>query len=72
MAHEECIGVRRTIKSTFPDSWLRKTAREVGFVQRERKIKATTFFWTLVLGFSAGAERSIAAFRRAYEPPVSG
>jgi len=49
MAHKECIGVRRAIKSTFSDSWLRKTAREVGFVQRERKIKAVPFFWTLVL-----------------------
>ena len=53
MAHEQCIGVRRALKSAFPDSWLRKTAREVGFVKRERKIKATTFFWTLVCGSRA-------------------
>ncbi len=67
MAHEKCIGLRRTIKSAFPDSWLQKTARQVGFVRRQRTINPATFFWTLVLGFSAGAERTISSFRRAYE-----
>jgi len=67
MAHEECIGLRRTIKSVFPDDWIRKTARQTGYVKRQRKIDPVAFFWTLVLGSSAGPERTVSTFRRIYE-----
>ena len=67
MARGESIGLRSTIKSLLPDRWIEKTAREVGFVQRQRKIHPVQFFWTLVLGFGAGTERSVSAFRRVFE-----
>jgi IS4 transposase len=46
---------------------VREAARESGAVQRERKIEITAFVWTLVLGFAAGTERTLAGLRRAFE-----
>jgi IS4 transposase len=36
-------------------------------VRRRRKIDAVALFWAVVLGFSAGGQRSLAGMRRAYE-----
>jgi len=38
-----------------------------GLVKRRRKIEPMALFWTVVLGFAAGKERSLTALRRAYE-----
>lgn len=67
MAHEESISLRSAIKSLFPDAWIDETARKEGFVRRQRKINAVPLFWTLVLGFEAGAERSVSALRRVFQ-----
>ena len=40
-----------TIVEMFPDDFLRDTARETGFVKRERKIDPVILFWVLTLGF---------------------
>ena len=66
MANDKSIELRATLKSLFPDSWLRETACDTGFVKRERKICAVSFFWTLVLGFGVDSLRTISALRRAY------
>ena len=67
MAHGESIGLRKIIKNAFPDTWIVEKAREVGFLRRQRKIHPVPFFWTLVLGFGTGAERSVSALRRVFE-----
>ncbi|MBI3447860.1 MAG: IS4 family transposase [Acidobacteria bacterium] len=36
-------------------------------MKRRRKIEPMALFWTIVLGFAAGKERSLTALRRAYE-----
>jgi hypothetical protein len=36
-------------------------------VLRDRKVKALALFWTLVLGFGAGGERTLAGLRRHFE-----
>lgn len=55
------------LKGVLDRKWLQDTAREVGAVQRARKVDIVAFVWTLALGFGAGRERTIAAFRRAFE-----
>jgi len=45
---------------------LERTALEEGFIVRSRKVDAVAFFWTLVLGFGAGSERTLASLRRCY------
>jgi putative transposase len=51
----------------FPEDWLREKARELGVVERHRKIDPVVLFWTLALGFGIGTQRSLASLRRAYE-----
>ncbi len=71
MATRKCIELRSCLKSLFPDKLIRDESRASGFVLRERKIRAVPFFWTLVLGFGVGSERTISALRRAYERSTS-
>lgn len=66
MAHKQSIAIRRVLSSVISKSRLACTAREEGFVVRSRKIDAVAFFWTLVLGFGAGSEKSLASLRRCY------
>jgi IS4 transposase len=42
-------------------------AEEAGLTRRLRKVRVHTLFWTLVLGFGSGRERTIAGLRRAFE-----
>ena len=46
---------------------LDRLADEAQLAQRKRKIQPYARFWTLVLGFGAGRERTIAGLRRAFE-----
>lgn len=66
MAHSKSIEVRRVLSSVISPSQLERTAREEGFIQRARKVDPVAFFWTLVLGFGAGSEKSLASLRRCY------
>lgn len=66
MAHDQPIAVRRVLSSLISPTRLRATAQEEGFVRRSRKIDPVAFFWTLVLGFGAGADKSLASLRRCY------
>lgn len=67
MAQDKSIEVRRVLSSVISPSQLEQTAREEEFIQRARKIDPVAFFWTLVLGFGMGAEKSFASLRRCYE-----
>jgi len=59
--------IEEELNNLFPPEWLRKTARETGFVKRERKIDPALMFWALVLGFSVQLQRTLASLRRTYE-----
>ncbi len=59
--------VERALCALYPPEWLRKAAKQTGFVKRERKIDPALFFWVLVLGFGVRLQRSFASLRRGYE-----
>lgn len=67
MARRQSIGIRHHLTSLIPTRRLNGLARQVGVVQRERKVKPLALFWTIVLAFGAGGERTLAGLRRAYE-----
>lgn len=60
------IPIAETLRKCFPAALLNEWACETGVVQRRRKVNAVTLFWTVVLGFAAGRERTLAGLRRAY------
>ncbi len=57
----------KILNKMYSPEWLRKTAADVGYVKRQRKVDPAIMFWILVLGFGVGVQRSIATLRRAYE-----
>jgi len=63
----QCTQILSELRSLFPKKWLEEAAREAGWVRRMRKVSPTAMFWTLVLGFNGGAQRTLASLRRAYE-----
>ena len=67
MARTSSIPVRKVLRKMFPALRLRALARERGAVVRERKVDIVALFWTVVLGFAVGEERTLAGLRRAYE-----
>lgn len=67
MAANHCNEFRRTLKSLFPDQFLKDLAGETGFVKRQRKISPVSFFWALVLGFGLERVRTISSLRKAFE-----
>jgi len=67
MARGKSIGIRKVLARILPRRELRRLADEAGLTRRRRKIQVHALFWTLVLGFGAGRERTIAGLRRAYE-----
>ena len=42
--------IENVLNKMFSPEWLRETATNVGFIQRNRKIDPVTFFWVVVLG----------------------
>lgn len=67
VARVKCIGIRETLTSLLPEADLDRLARESGAVRRRRKVDASAMFWSVVLGFGAGKERTLAGLRRTYE-----
>jgi putative transposase len=51
----------------FPEDFIRSTATEAGFIQRERKIDPVILFWVIVLGFGVNFLRTIRGLKRKYE-----
>ena len=51
----------------FPEDFIRNTASETGFIQRERKIDPVILFWVIVLGFGVNFLRTIRGLKRRYE-----
>ncbi len=67
MARRQCIGIRRELTSLIPTRRLNFLAQLSGLVRRRRKVNAMALFWTVVLGFNGGRDRSLAGMRRAYQ-----
>lgn len=67
----EDATIERDLNAAFPPEWLRKTAVETKFVERERKIDPVVFFWVLVMGFGVKLQGHLAGLKRSYEK-VSG
>lgn len=66
MAERQRSNIPQELRSLFPTRWLNATARDVGLVERRRKVAPAAFFWAIVLGFAVGHRRSIASLRRFY------
>ncbi|QGG47398.1 hypothetical protein [Heliorestis convoluta] len=60
-------AIEKRLTELFPKEWLLKTAEEVGFLKRDRKVDPVVFFWALVLGFGVGVQRTMAELRRTYK-----
>ena len=67
MARKKSTEVRRVLHRLIPRARLKALARETGAVVRKREIGIVELFWTLVLGFATGNERTLAGLRRAFE-----
>jgi putative transposase len=67
MAQGKAVPIRETLSKLFPQAFLVALARSTGAVKRLRQVDPAALFWTVVLGFGAGKERTIAGLRRAYE-----
>lgn len=67
MARPKTIGIKKVLTRFLPRRVLDQLAEDAGLSQRRRKIQPHALFWTLVLGFGAGRERTIAGLRRAFE-----
>jgi IS4 transposase len=67
MARQKTIRIREVLTTLLPRETLEKAATAVGLTQRQRKVRVHAFFWTLVLGFGTGRERTIAGLRRAHQ-----
>jgi len=67
VARRQSIGIRAELTSLISSRRLNFLARLSGLVQRRRKVQPMALFWTIVLGFGAGPQRTLAGLRRAYE-----
>jgi putative transposase len=72
MARTKAVPIREALRKLFPTAFLVALARSTGAVKRLRQVDPAALFWTVVLGFGAGKERTIAGLRRAYEKTTGG
>ena len=66
MARQRESHIRRQITSLISPQLIRRRGRDLGVVQRQRKVDIVAFVYTLILGFAASRRRSLAGLRRAY------
>ena len=67
MVFQSPATLENTIRTIFPEMWLRELAIKTRFIKRERKIKSEVIFWVLTLGFCVHNQRTIAGLKRLYE-----
>lgn len=67
MARAKSIPIREALRKLFPTAVLVALARTTGAVRRMRQVDPAALFWTVVLGFGVGRQRTLASLRRAYE-----
>jgi len=66
MTLEQDNTIEASLCKLFPTAYLREQAEKTGVIQRDRKVDPVALFWTLVLGFGIGKDRTIASLRRGY------
>ena len=67
MVFQSPATLENTIRTIFPEMWLRELAIKTCFIKRERKIKPEVIFWVLTLSFCVHNQRTIAGLKRLYE-----
>src|SRR5664279_4335225 len=67
MVLQSSATLENTIRTIFPEIWLRQLSIETCFIKRERKIKSEVMFWVLTLGFCVYNQHTIASLKRLYE-----
>ena len=55
------------LKRCLPHAVIEEFADELEVVERQRKVDVVVLVWSLILGFPAGAKRTIASLRRRFE-----
>ena len=70
MAQKQFIEIRNFLNRIVPRSRLEELGRETGAFKRNRKISASAFFWSLVMGYAVGNRRTIAGIRRSFEKSI--
>jgi len=67
MTRTRSFDIRSPLVKMFSHSYIEELARETRAVVRDRKVCIVSLFWSLVLGFGGGRERTISGLRRMYE-----
>ncbi len=67
MATRIRASLQEALRSCYPDDVLRELAEKMEVQQRTRKVSVTALFWTLLLGFGTGVQRSIAELHREFQ-----
>lgn len=57
----------KTLTAAFPNEFLRKTAKDAGVIERERKIDPVILFWAFVFTIGVHIERTLAMIKRNYQ-----
>ena len=66
MTRQRESHIRRQITSLISPQLIRRRGRDLGVVQRQRKVDIVAFVYTLILGFATSRRRSLSGLRRAY------
>jgi putative transposase len=67
MAHLDDSWLLELLTTTLPDFIIEKWARQLDVVERERKVDIVLLVWSLILGFPAGARRTLTSLQRRFE-----
>lgn len=67
MARLKSIGIRRQMASLISTQMLNVLAQYAGMTRRRRKVEPVGLFWTIVLGFATGRQRTLAGLRRSFQ-----
>lgn len=67
MTPSRSIPIHQVLRKLFSTAFLIELATRTGAAKRVRQVNIVDLFWTLVLGFGVGRERTLAGLRRAYE-----
>ena len=66
MTRPRVSHIRDSLTSLISPQLIRRRARDLGVVKRQRKVDVVALVYTLVLGFDRGTKRSLASLRRTY------
>jgi len=66
MARHQSTPLRREMSRMFPKAKLERLAREIGVIQRQRRVEIVALLWVLLLTLDTRRKRCIADLRRAY------